>query len=163
MRYSTVMQKLRTWANVFFRTRIFRVGIIGLVGLTIQTSVFEILGIILKIVPPSTAVIIGAEVSILCIFFLNERFSFNDRKEEGGFLSRLAKFHLVIAGSVFLQWLLTFAAENLTDNVILIHTAYLVGVGLGFLTNYLGYLFFVWRHPKTLPTQNTNEAGISPQ
>ncbi len=157
------MQRLEPLLRVFFRSRIFRVGIIGLIGLTIQTSVFEILGIILKVVSPSTAVLIGAEVSILCIFFLNSRFSFNDRKESGGFLTKLAKFHVVIAGSVFLQWLLTFAAENLTDNVMIIRLAYLSGVALGFVTNYLGYLFFVWRHPKASPPQSANGADISPQ
>lgn len=163
MGYSTVMQGLRLWVRTFFRSRIFRVGIIGLIGLTIQTSIFEILGIVLKVVSPSTAVLIGAEVSILCIFFLNSRFSFSDRKESGGFLTKLAKFHLVIAGSVFLQWLLTFTAENLTSNVLLIRVAYLSGVGLGFVTNYLGYLLFVWRHPKASPPQSASEAGISPR
>jgi putative flippase GtrA len=157
------MQRLRLWVRAFFKSRIFRVGIIGLIGLTIQTSIFEVLGIVLNVVSPSTAVLIGAEVSILCIFFLNARFSFNDRRESGGFLTKLAKFHVVIAGSVFLQWLLTFAAENLTDNVMIIRLAYLSGVGLGFVTNYLGYLFFVWRHPKASPPQNTSEGGISPQ
>jgi putative flippase GtrA len=150
------MQRIQVWVREFFRSRIFRVGIIGVTGLGIQTTVFEILGIILKVVSPSTAVIIGGEVSIVCIFFLNQRFSFKDRAESGGVLVRLFKFHTVIAGSLFLQWFLTFTAERLTTDVFIIHAAYLLGVGLGFLTNYLGYIFFVWRKPK-----ETNGGDIS--
>lgn len=139
------MHALYARITAFFRSRIFRVGIIGITGLAIQTSVFELLGIYLKLIPPSSAVIVGGEVSILCIFFLNQRFAFGDKKESGSMIARLLKFHLVIAGSLFLQWLLTFIAEHLTDNVLIIHAAYLCGVGLGFITNYLGYSLFVFR------------------
>ncbi len=149
MRYSTGMQNVTALVRAFLSSRLFRVGVIGILGLTIQTAVFELLGIYLKVVVPSTAVLIGGEASILSIFFLNQRFSFRDRSASGTTLSRLIKFHLVVAGSLAFQWVFIFATEHLSSSNLLIHVAYIAGIGLGFITNYIGYHVFVWKHPGT--------------
>jgi putative flippase GtrA len=142
-----LLRRLRALAHM----RIFKVGVIGIIGLIIQTAIFEVLGIWLKLVPASTAALIGGEVAILCNFALNHKFSFKDRGHGGSMVMRLVRFHMVVAGSLFFQWLFVFITEQFTTDVILIHIAYFAGVGVGFLTNYAGYYFFVWRHPKKLP------------
>ena len=142
------MQNIIARGHTFVRSRIFRVGMIGIGGLIVQTIIFEILAIYLKVVPASTAAIIGGEVAILCNFYLNHRFSFSDRAAHGGLFMRLVRFHVVVAGSLFFQWIFIFITERLTSDIFLIHIAYLAGVGVGFITNYAGYYFFVWRHPK---------------
>ena len=125
--------------------RLVRALAVGVVAVIAQTIVFEILGIYLRICSPSTAVVIGAEAGILMNFYLNNRFSFYDRRHAISLLSRLVRFHLVVSGSVFLQWLFVFMVEHHTNTILLIHVAYAAGIILGFAWNYTFYLLFVWR------------------
>lgn len=127
------------------RSRLLRVAVIGVAGVIVQTSFFEVLGIWLEIVRPSTAVIIGAEFGILTNFFLNNRFAFNNQAHTP--LSvRLLRFHLVVSGSLLIQWAFVFATEQITTNVLSLHGAYIAGVLFGFVSNYTGYRLWVWRH-----------------
>lgn len=127
-------------------SRLVRTIFVGGIAVIAQTIVFEILAIFLQLVSPSTAVIIGAEAGILTNFYLNNRFSFNDRQHDISLFSRLARFHLVVSGSVLLQWLFVFITEHQTSNSLLIHIAYASGIILGFAWNYTFYMFFVWKH-----------------
>lgn len=137
---------IRAWMRTLFLSRFARVFVIGGIGVVVQTVVFEVLGIFLGIVSPSTAVVLGAEVGILTNFYLNNRYSFRDREHGLSLLSRLVRFHLVVSGSIILQWLLVFLAERQTSSILLIHGAYAAGIILGFIWNYTFYLLFVWRH-----------------
>ncbi len=148
------MNSASTFLKSVVRLRIVRTIGVGFVALTVQTTIFEILGIYLNLFAPSTAVIIGAEAGILTNFYLNNRFSFNDRQHSLSLPARLLRFHLVVSGSVFLQWLFVFLTEQRTDSVLIIHVAYAAGIVLGFVWNYTFYLLFVWRHhakPETNP------------
>lgn len=130
--------------------RILRVLFIGGIGFIIQTAVFELLAVYLKILPASTAAVVGAEIAILCNFTLNQKFSFGEKHENTLPLwQRLLRFHLVVSGSIFLQWLFIFTTEQFTSNLLLIHVAYASGVIVGFASNYMGYKLFVWKskHP----------------
>lgn len=118
---------------------------VGAVGFVIQTVIFEALGIRLALVAASTAAVIGGEAAILSNFFLNNRFSFADAERTTALWKRLLRFHLVSSGSLATQWILVLVAEQFTSDVFLLRGAFLVGVGLGFLLNYSGYYFFVWR------------------
>ena len=138
---------VRAWMRIFLYSRFLRVFIIGGVGVLVQTIVFEILGIYLQLFSPSTAVVIGAEAGILTNFYLNNYFSFRHRQHHISILSRLARFHLVVSGSVFLQWLFVFVVEHQTSSVLVIHIAYAIGIALGFIWNYTFYHLFVWRQP----------------
>ncbi|MFA6279095.1 MAG: GtrA family protein [Candidatus Paceibacterota bacterium] len=120
----------------------------GAAAVVVQTIVFEILGIYLHLFSPSTAVVISAETAILTNFYLSNRFAFNDRQHNISIVSRILRFHLVVSGSVFLQWLFIFIIEHQTSNHLFINAAYAAGVILGFAWNYTFYLFFVWRQPK---------------
>lgn len=135
--------------NLFFmcwRVRVLRVAFFGGIGVVVQTVIFETLGIWLGLVRPSTAVLIGAEMGVITTFFLNNRFSFNDR-EHASLLRRLLRFHAVVSGSLFIQWLCVFTAESLTSSAWIIHGAYAAGILLGFISNYTGYRLWVWKHP----------------
>lgn len=126
-------------------SRLLRVAIIGGIGVVAQTLVFETLAFWLDLVRPSTATLIGAEFGIVTNFVLNNRYSFNDRVHAPLPL-RLARFHIVIAGSVALQWLCVFAAESTTADPWTLRGAYALGILLGFLSNYTGYRLWVWRN-----------------
>lgn len=125
--------------------RLPRVLLIGLIGFVIQTIIFEVLGLRLSLVTPSVAAVTGAIFAILSNFLLNERFSFADRVRKTSTASvRLAKFYLVSSGSVAVQWVLLSATEQLTADLLILRIVYVLGVLIGFVTNYLGYYFFVW-------------------
>jgi len=148
MRYSTETMDPRARTRAFLNSRFVHVFVIGGVGVVVQTVVFEILGIFLRIVSPSTAAVLGAEIGVLTNFYLNNRYSFHDRQHDISLLSRLARFHLVVSGSLFLQWLFVFIIERQTDSLLAIHAEYVVGIILGFVWNYTFYLLFVWRNHK---------------
>ena len=127
------------------RSRIMRVAFFGGFGGIVQTIVFEIVGIWLGLLRPSLATLLGAEFGIITNFFLNNRFSFNDRTH-APLPMRLLRFHAVVSGSLFIQWLCVFTAESLTANTWVIHGAYAGGILLGFISNYTGYRLWVWKH-----------------
>jgi putative flippase GtrA len=131
--------------RLLLRVRFLRVMAIGAIGLSVQTVIFEILGIWLELLRPSLATLIGAEFGVVTNFFLNNRFSFNDRVHAPLYM-RLLRFHLVVSGSLAIQWLCVFTAESFTSNVWIIHAAYATGILLGFVSNYTGYRLWVWRH-----------------
>jgi dolichol-phosphate mannosyltransferase len=137
------LQNLRHW-------RLLRVLLIGGIGFVLQTTFFEIVGIELGLLLPSTATIIGGEIAIISNFFLNERFSFHDRVASAtSFMRRMARFHLVALGSVAIQWLLVRGTEyTLGLSPIPLRVAYVLGVVLGILVTYAGYYFWVWRAEK---------------
>jgi len=131
-------------------SRIMRVAFFGGFGVVVQTIVFEIVGIWLGLLRPSLATLLGAEFGIITNFFLNNRFSFNDRTH-APLPRRLLRFHAVVSGSLFIQWLCVFTAESLTSNIWVIHGAYAGGILLGFISNYTGYRLWVWKHHEEPP------------
>ncbi len=137
-------QLLRLYMRLRY-SRLFRVAFFGGMGVVVQTVVFEVLGIWLGLVRPSFATLIGAEFGVITNFFLNNRFSFNDRVH-APLPRRLLRFHLVVSGSVFIQWLFVFTAESLHANAWMIHGAYLAGILIGFISNYTWYRLWVWKH-----------------
>lgn len=137
---------IRAAGERFVQSRFVRVFVIGGIGVAVQTAVFEIFGVLLSLAPLSSVAAVSAEIGVLTNFYLNNRFSFNDRQHGISLVARLARFHLVVSGSIFLQWLFVFIAEHQTSSVLLIHGAYAAGIIVGFVWNYTLYLLFVWRH-----------------
>lgn len=140
------MQTLYTQCQLVWKHRIFRALTVGVVAVTAQTIVFEIVGVFLKLTPLSTATVIGAEFGILTNFYLNNSISFGD-KTGGNTLHRLVRFHFVVSGSVCIQWLSLFVTEQITQNVILLHVVYVASIIIGFIWNYTWYTIWVWKHP----------------
>ena len=141
LRVTTILRlsTLRQW-------RLLRVAAIGGTGFVLQSIIFELLGIQWEAVSPSTAAVIGGEVAILSNFFLNSRFSFRDRLSRAAPPSmRLLRFHIVSSGSILIQWLTIFVAQQATNDAVLLRGAFVLGVALGFGVNYTGYYFYVWR------------------
>lgn len=141
--FKSVIERLKS-------LRVFRTIVVGGVAVVCQTLVFEILGIYLAIVSPSTAVVIGGEVGVFTNFFLNNRYSFGDRAH-GSLLYRLLRFHIVVLGSIVIQWLFVRGAEHFDVGFFLIHVAYATGIVVGFVWNYNWYKFWVWQHRAEKP------------
>lgn len=122
-----------------------RVALFGGLGVIAQTLIFEVLGIWLGLLRPSLATLVGAEVGVLINFVLNNRYSFNDRAH-APLITKLARFHVVISGALFIQWFAVFCAESLTTNLWIVHGAYAAGILIAFVSNYTWYRLWVWRH-----------------
>ncbi len=126
--------------------RIGRVLVIGGIGAIIQTIIFETLGIWWGIVSASTATLVGAVFAATSNFLLNEHYSFRDSVDHTiARHKRLLKFYLVSSGSLATQWICVFIAEHISTNALFLNGAFIIGVGIGFIFNYTGYYFFVWR------------------
>lgn len=140
-----IVEKIRALPYADRLFHMIRVGTVGLVGLTVQTSIFELFGLHWELIRPSTAALIGGEIAVLLGFALNNHFNFPDRATP--LHKRLIRFHTVVAGSLFIQWFLVFLAEMyFPGTTIALRIAYFIGIGLGFLSNYIGYTLWVWRH-----------------
>lgn len=126
--------------------RLARALTVGVIAVSVQTVVFEVIGVILELTSVSTATVIGAEFGILTNFYLNNRFSFGDRVT-GRLIARITKFHMVVSGSVFIQWFSLFVAERMTTNLLLLHAVYATSIVVGFVWNYTWYKVWVWKHP----------------
>lgn len=149
----------------FFRkmagVRVLRAAVSGAAGAIVQVLVFETLSIWLGLVRPSTAVVIGAELGILTNFSVANRYVFADA-QAGGLLAKLVRFHVVVSGSLVIQWACVYAAESMTHDWLILHGAYAAGVLLGFVFNYAGYKLWVWRHPKQAKLPKEAAAGNTP-
>ena len=148
------MNQLIALTKRLFKMRIVRALAVGVVAVTAQTIVFELLGIYLQVLAPSLATVVGAEFGILTNFYLNNRFSFQDRQHQTSLLRRILKFHLVVSGSVAIQFLSVFTAEHLTQNLVIIQGAYAASIVVGFAWNYTWYKLWIWKHhaPDTEPS-----------
>lgn len=139
------MEPARTLYLRLRHSRLFRVALFGGMGVIVQTIVFELLAFWLGVLRPSLATLVGAEFGVITNFLLNNRFSFNDRAH-APLPYRLARFHIVVSGSLFIQWLCVFLAELATQDPWLLRGAYALGILIGFVSNYTGYRLWVWRH-----------------
>lgn len=131
--------------KTLLKKRLIQALVVGVVAVCVQTAVFELLGVVFRLTAISTATVIGAEFGILTNFYLNNTFSFGDRTG-GNLFYRLIRFHTVVSGSVFIQWLSLFIAERLTENLFLLHIVYVSSILVGFIWNYSWYKIWVWKH-----------------
>jgi putative flippase GtrA len=139
------MERLSRLILALLRSHVVRVAAVGAVGVVVQTLIFEILAFGLGVLRPSVAVLVGAEFGILTNFFLNHHLNFRGAAD-AHLLARLARFHLVVSGSLFIQWVCVYSAETFMDSVWAIRGAYATGILLGFISNYTLYRLWVWRH-----------------
>ena len=143
------MERLAQRIKKMTKLRIVRALTVGVVAVSVQTIVFELVGVIFKLTSVSSATVIGAEFGILTNFFLNNKFSFGDRKVSG-LASRIGKFHLVVSGAVFIQWLSLFIAERVTTDLLILHVVYASSIIVSFAWNYTWYKVWVWKQHSSL-------------
>lgn len=148
------MEQIVVVGKQLTRPRIVRAALAGGSGLLLQTAVFETLSTLTGILSHSSAVVVGGECGVLLSFFLNNRYSFGERRALAGPMwLRLVRYHAVVAGSIAIQWASVFTAEQITNDFYIIHAAYAAGIALGFISNYTGYRLFVWRTANVTPRQ----------
>lgn len=144
---------ISTQLKSFVGSRFFKFLVVGGTGLFLQTIIFEVLGILLKIVTPTAATIIGGQVAIVSNFLLNNLWTFRDKTIKNTF-QLVKKFVLFWLTSnfavVILQGGSVMLGEKLVgENDFLIHFFYVLGLVLTLIWNYTIYNRVVWKTHKS--------------
>ncbi|TSC68605.1 MAG: group 1 glycosyl transferase [Parcubacteria group bacterium Gr01-1014_56] len=134
-------------------TSFLKVGMVGAVGTGIQALILVFLVEFLYL-HPAIANTIAAEAAIISNFILNNLWTFKNRSIHA-LPKRFVMFNVSALGSVSIQAIVVWAGV-----VFFGHSLYLlyavVGIGIGWVVNYLLYSRFVWRRPlhkdKTIST-----------
>lgn len=138
----TLLMRLQTLSE----WRFLRVLLVGGAGFLLQAAIFQIVGIQLRLLSPSTTVLLAGEIAVFTNFFLHERFSFKDRVPNSApFLTKIVRFQALSALSFLTQWVCVHTVELLVGHESLyLWIAYVIGVGLGLMAMYIGSYFWVW-------------------
>lgn len=88
---------------------------------------------------------ISAEAAIIVMFILNERWTFATWGKTGGrhLFSRFLKSNLVRVGGVLVAYVVLLALHHWFGMHYLI--ANTIGIGMGFVVNYIAESLFTWR------------------
>lgn len=120
--------------------------VVGTIGFIINTVVLVALkkfGI-----HPGIGSAVGAELAIISNFFLNNAWTFSERKVSGRhMLPKLVQFNVTSIGAVIIQSGTVFAGTQMFGIGSYFYF-YLLGVGLGLIWNYTMYSRVIWKpHP----------------
>jgi dolichol-phosphate mannosyltransferase len=124
-------------------TRIIKFALVGLSGILVNMGFLYLLSELLHIYY-LIASIIAIEISIISNFFLNDLWTWSDRKKKKLF-NRLYQYHISVGlTAIFVNWLLLFILTEVFGIYYLISN--LIGIGCGTLFNYI--LNDVWTFKK---------------
>ncbi len=134
------------------RTRFGRFASVGIIGASIDLSISSTL-VLTTTIAPELAKLIGAEVAIIVMFFINDRWTFRAIESRGPWhtLRRLVKSNLVRSGGLAVQ---VFVVYILTRMPIIVPVGGTdiwpvltmpIAIGCGLLANYVGETLFTWR------------------
>lgn len=132
--------------------RFFKFAVVGGTGFVLQTLIFEILGVIFKVVSPSVATIIGGQVAIVSNYILNNLWTFKDKIITHP-LKLLSKFFQFWLTSNFAVVVLQGGTVKIGEmivgkNPLLIQAFYILGIMLTLIWNYTIYNRFIWKTHK---------------
>ncbi|OGY22401.1 MAG: hypothetical protein A3A65_04575 [Candidatus Chisholmbacteria bacterium RIFCSPLOWO2_01_FULL_49_14] len=129
--------------------RFFKFAVVGGTGLVMQTLIFEVLGVVMKVVSPTLATIIGGQVAIVSNFSLNNLWTFKDKiiTSPGKLVLKFLQFYLTSNFAVVvLQGGSVKIGEKLVGNhELLIQGFYILGIVLTLVWNYTIYNRFIWK------------------
>lgn len=121
--------------------RIMLAAMLGSISACLQLIIFNLLRNILW---PELASLIAIECAIINNFLLNNRFTFAAESRSG--FAQFCKFNAVACGSLLIQLLVLTLGLHIWGRGLLFENALVIlGMALGFISNYIGYRLFVWR------------------
>lgn len=139
-------------AALFDRTRFGRFISVGIIGASVDVSISSIL-ILATVIPPELAKLVGAEVAIILMFLVNDRWTFAEFHSRNRWhtVRRLIKSNLVRSGGLAVQVAVVFVLTRLAISVMVASTEIWpvvtmpIAIACGFLANYLGETLITWR------------------
>ncbi len=152
------------------RPRILRFAVVGLSGVPVNLGMLwlfsDILGWSLWVASP-----LAIEISIIWNFFLNDTWTFSDRKAEAsvGFVKRLYRYNGVSFVGLGIQFAAALAVNQmvmrnlgLTEPGIWKYPAQMVGIGVAMGWNFLSNFYFTWAQKKPEAAPSIEEAASEP-
>jgi len=127
--------------------RLLKFVAVGLSGVLVNNIVLYMLAGVSG-VPVYIASPIAIEVATINNFTLNDRWTFKRFRELGRLYTRLAKYHVAVGLGNLVNYAVVLALHTLVGII----PSNILGIGLGFITNYLVSSEFVWEVSKGLKT-----------
>jgi putative flippase GtrA len=142
---SHLFHKLPDWITQY--KRYYKACISGVISLGVQLIVFNSLRLFIQ---PTTANTIAVEIAIITNFFINDHFTFYDRKQKKrawkNILSQLFTFNLVSLSSMLIQYIALHLELSLFGNhLVYENIAVLIGIIIGSMVNFALYKAVVWK------------------
>ena len=139
-------------AALLHRKRLGKFISVGAVGAIIDLSISTSL-LFQTDLPPELIKLIGAEVAIVVMFFLNDRWTFQQSETRGirQTAKRLIKSNVVRSGGLTVQVSVVFVLIRLPISVQVVGTdlwplmTMPIAIACGFVVNYTGETLFTWR------------------
>ncbi|OIP97974.1 hypothetical protein COT69_01265 [candidate division WWE3 bacterium CG09_land_8_20_14_0_10_39_24] len=129
--------------------RFFKVCIVGAIGALIQIVFASLLVSLLGYRNAVLSNVLATEVAILANFFINNAWTFSDRKvvNFAGLIRKLPVFNLLSLGSIIIQAVVMWAGTRILDVSSLPPYLFLVvlGILLGLIWNFTMYTKVVWK------------------
>ncbi len=129
--------------------RLIKFAVVGVIGFIVQTLVFEIL--LHSNLPffnlPFNATATAAEVAVVSNFIWSNLWTFADRKLKISQVpAKFIQFNLGSLGSIGAQWVTVRIGTGIFGaDFWPVHISYIIGIGLGMISNYLVYSRLIWR------------------
>lgn len=135
--------------------RFLKFGIVGVTGLTIQTSFFEITSVFNNFLSHSVATVIGGELAIISNFTLNNLWTFKEHSVKGlKVIAKFAQFNLTSILALVIQFVVVKIGEIVSDgNNLVIQFFFFGALAIVIVTNYYIYNKFIWKTGKNKKQQ----------
>lgn len=124
----------------------FKFVIVGFTGLFVDTTIFNILRLFIN---SSFSAFLSGTFGMLTTFYLNNHWSFGDRKLKGhkehikGVIMYFASSYIpIIIRSKLVHW----AAISFGDTFIVNNIAFFIGIAFGLVWNFTVYSKIIWKH-----------------
>ena len=133
-------------------SRFSRFATVGIIGATIDITISGTLVLVWSL-SPVLAKFIGAEIAIILMFIINDRWTFPGSPTVGLLhgIRRLIKSNIVRSGGISIQLLVVFLLTR-TGIVVTVAGTDIwpvltmpIAIGCGFLVNYVGETLLTWR------------------
>ncbi len=134
--------------------RFFKFGVVGVIGLTIQTTIFEVFGVFTGILTPQIATVIGGEAAIISNFILNNVWTFKDHSVSGSkVIFKFIQFNLSSLIALAIQFVILGIGQVMAQgNKLVIQGFYFGAILIVLIVNYYIYNRFIWKTSKTVPS-----------
>ncbi len=141
----TVVTKIRLSKS----KRLVKFATVGVIGFLIQTLIFELLlrSKLAFASLPFNATALAAETAVISNFILSNFWTFSDQKLKPRQVPvKFLQFNLGSLGSIGAQWAtLRINTYFFGSGFWPVRISYIIGIGLGMISNYLVYSKVVWR------------------
>lgn len=141
---------MRQLADVGYFSRFLSVGAIG----AVFDNIILITAVELAGMEPLVAKVLSAELSIVLMFVINEQWTFSGQGDNGfrELVERFATSNAVRLGGLFVGFSVLYVLHGLAGVWYLL--ANVVGLGVGFVVNYVAEGLFTWNVSEVRPSQD---------